>query len=321
MKSKLRRIVAAGTAVAVLFITACSSKDSNNATHHDAATVNLEATVITLTSPGAHPQSILKYNLHDSVQRGVMDITQGFSQDTTTSNTDLRLDSTTMSLPYTAHGDTITVGKPTGSNATLNSDIATAEGFRLKTNKSATGVTSQATFTAPTQASPTARASVERALTQYLSTPVVFPTDPIGVGAQWDVRVKVNDPSPAVKTITYTLKKHEGTSVVLDATIHQRSSTRSLSLSEAPNAPLNAKGSLDIKDSTTTTDAGTLHINLSTPLPVAGTLDSTTTTTYAANTKESSDRPPSINPAAPGHGPISDEVPIVQKNKRAITWK
>ena len=47
----LRRIAAAGSAVLLLFATGCGS-DSNDAKKENSATVNLEATVVTVTNPG-----------------------------------------------------------------------------------------------------------------------------------------------------------------------------------------------------------------------------------------------------------------------------
>lgn len=311
----LRRIAAAGSAILLLFTTACGS-DSNDAKKENSATVNLEATVVTVTNPGQQPQSKLTYDLSDSDQHGTMDVTQGFGQQTN-ADTEPDVTSTTMTLPYTAKRDTITIGKPTGSNNTLNSDIATAQGFTLKTNNSPTGIKSEATFTAPEKATETARASIERALTQYLSTPVVFPTDPVGIGAQWDVRIKVNDPSPAVKTITYTLEKHDGNTVELDASVQQRPSTTSLSLSEAPDVPSDAKGSLDVKDSSTNTHVGKVTVDLTKPIPVKGSIDTTTNTTYAGNTSGHSD---DGSPASEKNS-TAQETSIIQKNQRAMTWK
>ena len=311
----LRRIAAAGSAILLLFATGCGS-DSNDAKKQNSATVNLEATVVTVTNPGEQPQSKLTYDLSDSDQHGTMDVTQGFGQE---ANTDKVPDvtSTTMTLPYTAKRDTITLGKPTGSNDKLNPDIATAQGFTLKTNNSPSGIKSEATFTAPEKATETARASIERALTQYLSTPVVFPTDPVGIGAQWDVRIKVNDPSPAVKTITYTLKNHEGNTVELEASVQQRPSTTSLSLSEAPDVPSDTKGSLDVKDSSTSTHVGTVTVDLTKPIPVKGSIDTPTITTYAGDTSgQSDDKSP-----APEKNSTKGGTSIIQKNQRAMTWK
>ena len=61
----LRRIAAAGSAILLLFATGCGS-DSNDAKKQNSATVNLEATVVTVTNPGEQPQSTLTYDLSDS---------------------------------------------------------------------------------------------------------------------------------------------------------------------------------------------------------------------------------------------------------------
>ena len=145
----------------------------------------------------------------------------------------------------------------------------------------------------------------------------MFPTDPVGIGAQWDVRIKVNEPSPAVKTITYTLKNHEGNTVELEASVQQRPSTTSLSLSEAPDVPSDTKGSLDVKDSSTSTHVGTVTVDLTKPIPVKGSIDTTTITTYAGDTSgQSDDKSP-----APEKNSTAGGTSIIQKNQRAMTWK
>lgn len=291
--------------------TACSSDKPQTQSQAASATTNADAATVTLIDAGAQPQSVVSYSISpDTTQAGTIIVSQGWGQASGAPGVTPKPQTTSLTLPYTSTGLTMTYGRPTGTNTDLNEDIATAEGFAWSTNADATGQRTQATLSAPEGATDSARASMEAAITEQIDTPVIFPAEPVGVGARWTVTVAMA--SQGTRIITYTLKSKEGNRVVLDATVDQKPAVTSLSLSDLDSAlseagittstpstdPSQAPETLDVANVTSATDAGTLTVDLTLPFPVEGSIDHSTTVTYAAG-----------------------DTVVVQQNRHAIQWR
>lgn len=183
----------------------------------------------------------------------------------------------TMTLPLQAKiqtdGDTrsstVTVGKPSGDNTERNEDIASAEGFDMKSEQDRYGRTQTRSFSAPEGASDSARASVEEALVQMNNLPLVFPEEPIGQGGSWKVSNRVDDGGVSLlQDVTYTVTSKQNKTVTLAVSVDRRPATQFL-----------AGTDLKILD-VSTESSGQITVNLTHALPERGTVNLTTTTRY-----------------------------------------
>lgn len=179
---------------------------------------------------------------------------------------DLSYEEVSLNLPAKASSTTdgsqhkvrIVLGKPTGTNADRNDDIATAEGFEMESESSADGRVSSRTLSAPESASDSARASIEHALTQVTDLPIVFPEQPIGEGAKWSVSSRIDGVISMRQTVTYTLVERKGQAARLKVEVDRAPAVRNL-----------AQTDLQVVDSATTS-TGQLNLDLTKPLPVKG---------------------------------------------------
>ena len=290
-------------------VTACGQspdrQDSDTSVEAAVAQTLPDLRVVT-SNPGAEPRQAIAFAEPGATdeQQGDLTVVQSFAQQVGDQQAPVETDPTELTLPFTAKTSAddagrkteLTLGTPSGSRTTLREEIAAAKGFVATFTGSRSGQWAQASYQAPEAASTGARASIESALGQWLSVPVVFPSEAIGVGAEWTVTVKVNNPSPATRTLTYTLKEHDGNRVSLGVSVEQRPSVTTLSTEGLAGAN---GAQLTIVDSPTTTEKGDIEVDLTKPLPVAGAVDFTTSTTY-------------------GDGAGTQ---VIQRNRRAVQWK
>lgn len=272
-------------------------------------TAPVESTVdgvaVKLLDAGTSPTDPLAWFADDGEQKTTYSVSQGLGQHTVggdaqgTTDGELPYSEVTMELPLTAtaatdEGDglaaTVTAGTPTGDNDDRNDDIASAEGFRMVQKYSDDGKVSSRSFAAPEGASDSARASVEQGFTLMTDLPLVFPEEAVGEGARWTVTSQVSDSGSGVsmrQTVTYTIASRNGSQVNLDVDIER-----------TPTVKQMAGTDLEVMDSTTES-TGSLTLDLRRPLPVSGSVKTTTEITYG-------------QPESP--------VTVVQESRTPSTW-
>ena len=272
-------------------------------------TAPVESTVdgvaVKLLDAGTSPTDPLAWFADDGEQKTTYSVSQGLGQHTVggdaqgTADGELPYSEVTMELPLTAtaatdEGDglaaTVTAGTPTGDNDDRNDDIASAEGFRMVQKYSDDGKVSSRSFAAPEGASDSARASVEQGFTLMTDLPLVFPEEAVGEGARWTVTGQVSDSGSGVsmrQTVTYTIASRNGSQVNLDVDIER-----------TPTVKQMAGTDLEVMDSTTES-TGSLTLDLRRPLPVSGSVKTTTEITY---------------------GQPDSPVTVVQESRTTSTW-
>ena len=256
-----------------LALTACGADEP------ETRPVQLTAPKVTIVEEGDGPAATLRWNDDGAEQDTALVVTQGFVQRADGGDSDTVTPDTRLEMPMSATavggGDdrsvTIELGAPFGSNAELNEDIATAEGFLVNYTGDATGRIREMNMGAPDEATATARAGVESGLGQWTSLPIVFPEEAVGPGAVWTVENHVSGNSDVRQTITYTLVSRSGDDLELDVSVAQTPAVTELEDDDV---------TLRVIDSETETRDGRLTIDLSRPLPVEGVIDYVTSVTY-----------------------------------------
>lgn len=279
----------------------------------ETAPVPLEVPKVTLVDAGEGAAEVVEWSDDGAQQETSIIVTRGFTQRTEGEGADDSADSTTpdtrLEVPVTVSASgsgaersvEAEVGVPFGSNAELNDDIATAEGFLAKWDAAATGRMAELEVGAPEDATDTARAGTEAALLQWARLPIVFPTEPIAQGAVWTVESHGGGDSSLRQALTYTLLERDGDQVELDVEVEQTPAITELDSGEGLT--------LRVVDSGTETRSGTLNIDLASPLPTSGLIDFVTTVTYGSGE----------NPAGPASA--DDSGPrIVQQTHRAVQF-
>lgn len=280
---------------------ACSDSEQPQAKPADVAVPGVK---VELLSRGASPQEPIAWFSQEGSQEVTFHATQGFAQhtvgatgdaknkgDATTSTAaasetakedeqpnvaELDYDEVTMNLPLTAEVTTdgkgrqtsVTVGEPSGTNDERNRDIATAKGFKMSTEQDVDGRATSRNYTAPDEASATARASVESALNQMNDYPLIFPTDPVGVGAKWTVSNRVDGDISMTQKITYSLLEREGQTVSLKVEVSRKPAVATLAQTDLKV--------LDVK----TESSGQIALDLNKVLPTRGHINVETKVTY-----------------------------------------
>ncbi|MFD8878881.1 hypothetical protein [Corynebacterium xerosis] len=270
-----------------LFLTGCGSDDAP-----ETAPVPLEVPTVTLVDPGEGTAEVVEWADDGAEQDTSIVVTQGFTQraegegadDSAASTTpDTRLEmpvATSTSGSGEDRAVEAEIGVPFGSNAELNDDIATAEGFVAKWTGDQTGRMLELQLGAPEEASDTARAGTEAALLQWARLPIVFPSEPIAPGAKWTVESHVGGDSSLRQTLTFTLDSRVGDQVELDVEVLQTPTVTELDAGEGL--------SLKVVDSGTETRTGELTIDLGSPLPTAGVIDYVTSVSYGDDAADES---------------------------------
>lgn len=286
----------------------------------ETAPVPLEVPKVTLVDVGDGAAEVVEWADDGAEQETSIIVTQGFTQraegegaddSANTTTPDTRLE---MPVTVTASGTgedrsaEAEVGVPFGSNAELNDDIATAEGFVAKWNGDATGRMLELEVGAPEDATDTARAGTEAALLQWARLPIVFPSEPIAPGAVWTVESHVGGDSSLRQTLTYTLESRDGDQVELDVEVEQSPTVTELDAGDGLT--------LRVVDSGTETRSGELTIDLGSPLPTAGLIDYVTSVTYGDGADEGGDGAGE----AGGTGNGQSGARIVQQTHRAVQF-
>nr|WP_306428836.1 DUF6263 family protein [Corynebacterium sp. 76QC2CO] len=157
------------------------------------------------------------------------------------------------------------------------SEVRSAEGFGMTWFATSRGQISELSLQAPAAATDTGRAIAEQHLLRLISTQVVFPEEPVGVGAIWTVENRVSGEYSMLQTNTYTISSIEGDVVKLQVDVAQRPSLGALEA--ADGTTLNVMSS-------ETTSASEITVDLGHPLPIAGQMAYTTRIVYGQEESE-----------------------------------
>lgn len=168
-----------------------------------------------------------------------------------------------------------------------SAEIASADGFGFGWLAESNGQLNTLLLAAPERASDEARAIMEQSLTKLVSTPVIFPEEPVGVGAEWSVDSRVAGEATMLQTTTFTVTEISGDEVTLDVAVEQRPALGALSLEGQAGADGFADDTLNVT-STDTRSTGSLTVDVHKPLPVSGELDFTTRVVYGTESGEAS---------------------------------
>jgi hypothetical protein len=287
-----------------LGLSGCVSSD-DEPDRTDPVESTVDGVAVKLLDAGTSPTDPLVWSADEEEQQTTFSVAQGLGQHTTggdeqgTADGELPYSEVTMELPLTAttasdNGEglaaTVTAGTPSGDNDDRNEDIATAEGFRMVQKYSDDGKVSSRSFAAPENATDSARASVEQGFTLMTDLPLVFPEEAVGEGARWTVTGQVSDSGSGVsmrQTVTYTIASRSGSQVNLDVDVER-----------TPTVKQMAGTDLQVMDSTTES-TGSLTLDLRHPLPVSGSVKTTTEITY---------------------GQPDSPVTVVQESRTTSTW-
>lgn len=170
----------------------------------------------------------------------------------------------------------VTVEEFSSVDELRDAQFATAPGFTVTWVRSADGTVRQLSLEAPAGATDAARAAVEVTANVVSAATVVFPEDPIGVGARWTVTREFDDAVAPTRVATYELLGLTGDV----ATVRMESSAPEVSDTlTAPSADGGPGIALDV-ESYEVTGSGELTIDLRAALPVDGTTESSTRAVY-----------------------------------------
>ena len=276
--SPTTRLLLATVACLSLLLAACGSTTNDPAVPVDKPVgVQIEAPRVTLVDAGSAPHTTLRYRDIDTGDHKVsVTITDAFTptvgtaadtndtpalepQSPTTftsalvTRTHKAENSETSSRSVTAELD-----HPKLTGAGAKEDLASAHGFTF-------GWFDQT------------RALTEQFLTAMVGLPVVFPTEPVGVGGSWTVESRITGQTPLLQTITYTVTGMAGDKVDLKTSVEQRPTLGSLDMDDgAKLAVLSSK----------TVSEGSLTMDLTRPLPTAGSVALTTRIVYGTEDSE-----------------------------------
>ena len=295
--SPTTRLLLATASCLSLLLAACGSTSNDPAVPVDKPVgVQIEAPRVTLVDAGSAPHTTLRYRDIDTGDHKVnVTITDAFTptvgtaadtndtpalepQSPTTftsalvTRTHKAENSETSSRSVTAELD-----HPKLAGDGAKDDLASAHGFTFGWFGNDAGTISSVNFTAPTAASDQTRALTEQFLTAMVGLPIVFPTEPVGVGGSWTVESRITGQTPLLQTITYTVTGMAGDKVDLKTSVNQRPTLGSLDMDDgAKLAVLSSK----------TVSEGSLTMDLTRPLPTAGSMALTTRIVYGTEDSE-----------------------------------
>ncbi|WP_082868805.1 hypothetical protein [Corynebacterium crudilactis] len=263
----------------------------------------VDAPRVMVLDPGSGDRQLLKYKditaaEEAAAQEVMINISEGFAQTVVDAaavdpQAPAGGDVTTIHLPVTASTKaaefsdqetvsasrdiSVTVGDPTISDTSQAADANSAEGFALGIRATDSGQHTTLSFAAPVDSTEPGRMLMEQNLLTFTSLPIVFPTEEVGVGAQWSVDSRVTGEATLLQTVTYTITEITGDNVNVDVEVSQRPSIGALEIT-GDNAEESSE-QLTVLNSNTTS-VGSLSIDLNQPLPTSGQVSWTTRVIY-----------------------------------------
>lgn len=250
----------------------------------------VDAVRITVQDAGRAGQ-VLTYADMGQTQQQEITIADGFNQellraDAVQEKAPTEADVTRMRVPVTAEvvepdntesstrSVSVSLGAGNIDNLEFADDIASVEGFRFGWFAQDSGQISSVNLAAPASSTDNGRALTERYLMKLIPLTVVFPKEPVGVGARWTVDARVVDDSTMLQTTTFQIRDIQGSRVSLDVEVSQRPALGAISTTiEGKDHNLSVLSS-------NTASQGSLVVDLDRPLPVEGAIQYTTRVVY-----------------------------------------
>ncbi|AWB81587.1 hypothetical protein C3B44_03770 [Corynebacterium yudongzhengii] len=306
LRSRRTRIpLATATTAALLAVAACAPDPAaDDAPLDQPVGLPIDAPKVTLIDAGDNPSDTLTYTDVDADEQAVtVTVADGFAQSIESLDS-LETEApegqlgggTQMVLPLSGatakasepdegqreatRAPEYRLGSATVDDQALLPELRSAEGFRVGWRGDDSGEISTVMLSAPEAASDEGRAAVEGALMKMLSLPVIFPSEPVGPGAQWEVNTRVAGDASLLRTITYRLEEIGENTVELSVDVAERPTLGALSLEGAPGAEDLEETELTLENSDTAA-RGNLTVDLSSALPVDGQVDITTRVIYS----------------------------------------
>ncbi len=287
--------------VALLFLTACSTAPDTQLNRLHPVTAPVELPTVRMITPAKADASVVTYSIpesadEDAAQHITVELSQGFQQSTPPSSPqpaqqpqkDLPVDEV-ITLPVSARADAapapegsaeteafrrsvIELTAPaTHSDSIRNSMLAEVTEFGARERQLSSGALNSIAIGATEQASDDAKALLEKTLRQILNAQVVFPAEPIGVGASWEVERPGAVNSDLLQRTTYTVTSMKGTQVVLEVAVTETPTRTTLQVSDQENLSVLSSQTLS---------RGELTVDTAQVLPVSGELTWTTRLVY-----------------------------------------
>lgn len=281
-------------------LSACESTPTPPATEQ-AVGIPVDAPKVSVLNSGSGEKIPLRYqDLDEDARPLTVDVTQGFDQRI------VRADRLDPRAPKDAHADQVRLplnisthapaekegstdraeatravearltGAPQSSDIDRNEDLRGAEGFRYGWRAEDQGRISEIQVAAPHNSSEEARGYIESAFKTLTAYQVVFPEEPVGVGAQWTVESRVAMENSYLQTATYTVTSLSENAVTLSVTVEQRPTLGAL---HDGDHTLTVLG-------TQTSSEGELTLDLHSALPRSGSLRATTRVVYGEQSSD-----------------------------------
>lgn len=237
-------------------------------------TVPISASTVEVTSHGEEPHEVIRPRLPDGVSQQVTLTTEAQvfqqiddqpTQDFSSPPITLPLDAVVNQRPEDTDGETtvdLTFGDVTSPNERLGLALEASKGAGAGFTIGPTGAITELQLRPNAAAQDIARSAVEQAFYQAAYRTISFPTEAIGVGAQWTIHQRVIGGIALDQTTVATLTARDGNLVTVDYTIDQK-----------PDSPIwnlpNGAGTLNV-DRYVMRGSGTVTVDLDLPLPVSG---------------------------------------------------
>lgn len=275
----LRRLAPAAVVAAALSLASCAEPDP----FEGIPEFDVDTPAVTVVEQGADPRE-LRYGDADNANEWAttVEVAGGLAQDVAEGEDYGReapaggdVAATTLPLTVTvsdADGERVVdlrAGAGRHSDLALGQDVAANEGFAMRWRAADTGAVRTVQLLPPAESPEPGRQAVEAALLNVMSTVVVFPEEPVGVGGSWSVTTRVTGDATMQRTTTYTVAAIDGDVVELEVEVGERASQSTLE-------------GLRVEHTATTSDSR-LTVDLARPLPTDGRIAATTRLVYAGN--------------------------------------
>ncbi|NLG55168.1 MAG: hypothetical protein GX542_05910 [Rhodococcus sp.] len=236
-------------------------------------TVPVSAATVELVDAGAEPRSPISYTLSPgTTQRTTFTSEAKVSQQIDIQNVqDFSSPEITLTLDSQIRDNTddaeaaivdFTIADASSPNEPLNSALENSHGSGAGLTIQPNGSVTALRLRPADAATDLARSAIEQALHQSVYRTVVFPTQPVGIGAQWTVRQQVVSGIALEQTMTVTLVERDGDRVTVEYTLTQAPKTDTWVLPQEA-------GTLQIKQYETV-GTGRAVVDLGQPLPLDG---------------------------------------------------
>jgi hypothetical protein len=266
------------------FVSGCSESADSPAPEAESTqavknevTVPISAVTVALVDPGDGPHEVLApHPAMGATQQVTLRTTNRIRQQIN-NQADQELSSPALTIPLTAaadeHGARLTIGKVTTPDAKLSGGLGPAEGSHAGFTVNPRGAITSLRLSPPADATDAVRSAIEQAFYQAVYSAVVFPDEPIGVGAVWTMQQQVSGGVTLDQITTARLAERDGNRVVVTVDVMQKPK------SEIWNLP-NDAGMLTVEDFVMK-GSGTVTMDLGLPLPVDGLISLGGDQTYA----------------------------------------